>query len=159
MPIPHPLLMVELLMSADRVITAAQQCAESTPTGEWTPAMIVGHLSLVDAQVWIPRIDEMVGGLTTGEPEFEWWEPDADVTRRAFASVDVDEASAGLLASRTALLHRLGELTDEGWASTARHAIFGTIDVEGLLLQALGHDEEHRATLLFGYSSPRSASE
>jgi hypothetical protein len=151
--------MVELLMSADRIVTAAQACTDATPPGEWTPAMIVGHVSLVDHQVWIPRIDEMVAASGSAVPEFSWWEPDAEVTRAAFAAVGVDEAGAGLIASRTALLHRLRGLADDDWAATAKHDVFGTIDVEGLMLQVLGHDEEHRATILFGYSRPRSARE
>jgi hypothetical protein len=153
MPIPRPLLMVELLMSADRMITAAQQHSGATPAGEWTPAMILGHLSMVDAQVWIPRVDEMVACLGSAAPEFAWWEPDAEETRRAFESVGVDEAGARLLASRTALLVRLRGLPDEAWAATAQHAIFGTLDVEGLMMQVLGHDEDHRGSILLGHGS------
>ncbi len=32
----------------------------------------------------------------------------------------------------------------------ADHEVFGSIDVEGLLLQVLAHDEEHRASILLG---------
>ena len=34
------------------------------------------------------------------------------------------------------------------WAAEAEHEDFGVIDVQGLIMQVLGHDEEHRASLL-----------
>jgi len=138
-------------MSADRVISAAQE-ASFRPAGQgWTPATIVGHLSMVDADVWLPRIDLMVAGrVDATPPAFGWWEPDAERTRACFAEVTADAAGARLLASRTALLHRLRELGDDDWTAQARHETFGLIDIEGLLLQVLAHDEEHRATLLLG---------
>ena len=141
--------MVELLMSADRLITAAQTAPAPTDPSAWTPAVVVGHLSLVDAEVWLPRIDEMVAARSSGpRPRWVWWEPDADETTRAFAGIGVDEAGARLLASRTALLHRLRELSADDWAAEAEHEDFGVIDVQGLIMQVLGHDEEHRASLL-----------
>lgn len=148
MPIPHSVLIVELLMSADRVITAARTAPQADDADAWPPAVIIGHLGQVDEQVWIPRIDAMVAAIGSPEPEFTWWEPDPEKTRAAFAGASVDDAAARLLASRTSLLHRLRNLTDEQWAASARHATFGELDVEGLLIQVLGHDEEHRASLV-----------
>jgi hypothetical protein len=145
--IPHSVLVVELLMSADRVITAAQSAAGPRDPAGWPPSVIVGHLSQVDELVWIPRIDVMVDARGESTPELEWWEPDPEATRAAFAQASVDEAAARLLAVRTTMVHRLRELTDEEWAATARHAIFGVIDVEGLLIQVLSHDEDHRGSL------------
>ena len=146
MAISRSVLMVELLMSVDRVIESARTSSPSTDPEEWPPATVVGHLSLVDEQVWLPRLDLMV---TSSEvPSFTWWEPDADETRKAFASVSLDEAAARLLASRTTILHRLRGLDDDGWASTGLHSVFGEMDVEGLMLQAMAHDEEHRASLV-----------
>ena len=81
-------------------------------------------------------------------PHWAWWEPDADVTARTFAGIGVDESGARLLASRTALLHRLRELSPDDWAAEAEHEDFGIIDVQGLIMQVLIHDEEHRASLL-----------
>ena len=106
---------------------------------------------MVDTEVWLPRIDAMIEGRQDGViPSFAWWEPDADTTRAAFADLDADAAGARLLATRTALLHRLRELADDDWAARADHEAFGSIDVEGLLLQVLAHDEEHRASILLG---------
>jgi hypothetical protein len=140
--------MVELLMSADRVITAAQSAAGPRDPAGWPPSVIVGHLSQVDELVWMPRIDVMVHARGESPPEFDWWEPDPEATRVAFAQASVDEAAARLLAARTTMVHRLRELTDEEWSATAHHAIFGVIDVEGLLIRVLSHDEDHRGSLL-----------
>jgi hypothetical protein len=141
--------MVELLMSADRLITAAQTAPRPADPSSWAPAVVVGHLSLVDTEVWLPRIAEMVSARSSASrPRWVWWEPDSDVTTRAFAGVGVDEAGARLLASRTALLHRLRDISADDWAAEAEHEDFGVIDVQGLIMQVLGHDEEHRATLL-----------
>lgn len=146
---PASVLMVELLMSADRLITAAQAAPTPADTSTWAPAVIVGHLSRVDTEVWLPRIDEMVSARSSGpRPQWVWWEPDADVTTRAFAEIGVDEAGARLLASRTALLHRLKELSPDDWAAEAEHEDFGVVDIQGLIMQVLVHDEEHRASLL-----------
>jgi hypothetical protein len=151
MAISRSVLMVELLMSADRVITAAQAAAPHLGSDDWSPAVILGHLSTVDADVWIPRVELMVTGRVDGSPPaFTWWEPDADLTRDRFGSMTPDDAGAQLLASRTALLHQLRELSDEDWTSRAEHDTFGPMDVEGLLLQVLAHDEEHRASILLG---------
>ena len=146
---PPSVLMVELLMSADRLITAAQTAPRPADPSSWAPAVVVGHLSLVDTEVWLPRIAEMVSARSSASrPRWVWWEPDSDVTTRAFAGVGVDEAGARLLASRTALLHRLRDLSADDWAAEAEHEDFGVIDVQGLIMQVLGHDEEHRASLL-----------
>jgi hypothetical protein len=150
MAIARPVILVELLMSADRVITAAQRPRDAAPApGDWPVATVLGHLSMVDLEVWIPRIDAMVAARSDSTlPRFDWWEPDSERTLAVFADVDVDTASARLLASRTALLHRLRDLSDDDWSARADHEAFGTIDVEGLMLQVLAHDEEHRASIL-----------
>jgi hypothetical protein len=93
----------------------------------------------------------MVAGRAEGTPpQLTWWEPDAQLTSARFAGSSTDDAGACLLASRTAILSRLRDLSDDDWEAQADHDIFGTIDVTGLMLQLLAHDEEHRATLLLG---------
>jgi hypothetical protein len=90
------------------------------------------------------------GRADSARPSFAWWEPDADETRRAFGDLSTDDAAARLLASRTSLLLRVRDLSDDDWSAQADHDTFGPIDVEGLMLQVLAHDEEHRASLLLG---------
>jgi hypothetical protein len=151
MAIQRSVLMVELLMSADRVIIAAQSTTPRLLSDGWPPATVVGHLSQVDTEVWLPRIDQMVIGQQAGvPPTFAWWEPEAQQTLTRFAGMSPDETGAQLLASRTLLLHRLRELADEDWDACAEHEAFGSLDIEGLMLQVLSHDEEHRASILLG---------
>lgn len=153
MAIARPVLLVELLMSADRVITTAQRAVipDNPDDDWWSPATVVGHLSQVDLEVWVPRLALMVKARTgSPPPSFTWWEPDAARTRLAFAGLSADVAGARLLASRTSLLLKVRDLSDEDWSARAEHDTFGPIDVEGLMLQVLAHDEEHRATLLLG---------
>lgn len=150
MAISRSTLLVELLMSADRVTTAARESAPR-PDDEWSCATILGHLAQVDHEVWLPRIDVMVAAQEAGtDAVFTWWEPDATATAARFRDAAIDDTAALLLASRTALLNRLRHLGDEEWAATAEHETWGAIDVEGLMLQALAHDEEHRASILLG---------
>jgi hypothetical protein len=148
MAIPRATLMVELLMSADRIITAAQAAPLPADPAAWSPPTVVGHLAIVDEQVWLPRLQVMASARLDGPPAFTWWEPDPVATQAEFAQSSVDDAAARLLAARTSLLHSLRGLDDRGWASIATHDAFGLLDVEGLMLQVLGHDEEHRASLV-----------
>jgi hypothetical protein len=58
------------------------------------------------------------------------------------------EASALAMSVRTQLLSVVKDLTPEQWAASAQHDAFGHIDVSGLIIQILTHDEEHRASLV-----------
>ena len=148
MAIQPAVLMAELVMSIDRMIRSAQ--AAQTRTGEWSPQVILGHVSQVDEQVWIPRIHLMVEAHKTGAgvPEFAWWEPDPVQTEKMLANYTLDDAAAQAMSVRTNLLSVVKDLPSEAWAALAKHDEFGEIDVAGLLIQVLTHDEEHRASLL-----------
>ena len=141
--------MVELVMSIDRMIQSAQNAV--TKPGEWSPATVLGHVSQVDEQVWMPRIDLMVNAQLNGEsaPVFTWWEPNAEETAAKFGEFSLEAASASAMATRTQLLTRVRELTAEQWSATAVHDSFGEIDVSRLLIEVLTHDEEHRASLVY----------
>lgn len=141
--------MVELVMSIDRMIQSAQSA--TAKAGEWSPATVLGHVSQVDEQVWMPRIDQMVNAQLKGEsaPEFSWWEPNAEETAAKFQDFSLEAASAHAMATRTQLLTRVRELTTEQWSATAVHDSFGEIDVSRLLIEVLTHDEEHRASLVY----------
>lgn len=149
MAIAPAVLLVELIMSADRLIQAAEK-AHEVP-GEWSPATILGHLSQVDSQVWLARLELMLTAQAQGEPApgFVWWEPDPKATAEQFGNASVEEAAAILMASRTNMLTRLRELSPEQWNAGATHDTWGEIDVTGLLMQALAHDEEHRETMVY----------
>lgn len=149
MATPPAVLMVELVMSIDRMIQSAQS-ATAKP-GEWSPATVIGHVSQVDEQVWMPRIAQMVQAHKDGAepPKFSWWEPDAELTAAKFADFTLDAAGAQAMATRTQLLTQIRELTPEQWSAQANHDSFGQIDVSGLIIEILTHDEEHRASLVY----------
>jgi hypothetical protein len=146
--------MVELVMSIDRMIQSAKSAQERQShlaiPGEWPAQVVLGHVSQVDEQVWMPRIAKMCQALDAGEPapSFTWWEPDATATYDRFSGMSLSEASALAMSVRTQLLSVVKDLTPEQWAATAQHDAFGHIDVSGLVIQILTHDEEHRASLI-----------
>jgi len=151
---PPAVLMAELVMSIDRMIQSAQTAAETHShleiPGEWPAQVVLGHVSQVDGQVWIPRILQMCQSLDAGTepPSFSWWEPDAAATLEKFGKVALEDACALAMSSRTHLVTAVKDLTPEQWGAIAKHETFGTIDIAGLIIQILTHDEEHRASLV-----------
>ena len=149
MSTPPAVLMVELVMSIDRMIQSAQTA--SIKPGEWAPAVILGHVSQVDEQVWMPRINRMIEAQEQGfePPTFEWWEPNATETETKFQDFSLEEASAHAMATRTQLLSLVRELDPNQWSARAIHDSFGEIDISRLIIEVLTHDEEHRASLVY----------
>ena len=151
---PPAVLMVELVMSIDRMIQSAQTAQEKQShlviPGEWPAQVVLGHISQVDEQVWMPRIAKMCTAFAAGDepPSFDWWEPDATATYDRFKDMSLSEAAALAMSVRTQLLSVIKELTPELWTATAEHEAFGHIDIAGLIIQILTHDEEHRASLV-----------
>jgi hypothetical protein len=146
--------MVELVMSIDRMIQSAQSAAEKQShlviPGEWPAQVVLGHVSQVDEQVWMPRIGQLCSALAAGDqpPSFDWCEPDATATYERFKDLSLSEVSALAMSVRTQLLSVVKELSPEQWAATAEHEAFGHIDISGLIIQILTHDEEHRDSLI-----------
>ncbi len=151
---PPAVLMVELVMSIDRMIQSATSAQISQShleiPGEWPAHVVLGHISQVDEQVWIPRIVQMCEAQAIGAepPSFPWWEPDPDATFERFSEMGLESASALAMATRTQLLSTVKDLTPEQWQASAQHEAFGLIDISGLIIQILTHDEEHRASLI-----------
>jgi hypothetical protein len=87
-------------------------------------------------------------GAGAQSPSFSWWEPDADATYEKFAGMPLEDVCALAMSTRTHLLTAIKDLTPEQWGATAKHETFGTIDIAGLIIQILTHDEEHRASLI-----------
>lgn len=148
MAISPKILLVELVMSIDRMI----ECAKTAKTepGEWNPSTVLGHVAQVDQQVWQARVEQMVTAQNLGqaEPSFISWEPDPIATAEKFSSVSIEDAAGTAMQARTALVTFLNSLTPEQWNARASHSTFGSIDVSELIFQALTHDEEHRASLI-----------
>jgi hypothetical protein len=92
----------------------------------------------------------MCSALAAGSkpPSFDWWEPDASATFDRFKDMSLAQTSALAMSARTQLLSVVKELTSDQWLATAEHEAFGQIDIAGLIIQILTHDEEHRASLV-----------
>ena len=156
MSTPPAVLMVELIMSINRMINSAQNAGSRSTQwlkgrkDEWPAPVILGHISQVDELVWLPRLNLMCAAQAAGEnaPKFSWWEPDPEQTIAKFADQSLDEVAALAMSHRTTLLTAVKDLTPLQWQSQAKHDAFGEIDVSGLLIQVLTHDEEHRASLV-----------
>lgn len=151
---PTSVLMVELVMSIDRLIDSARA---AQPDSElWPAAVVLSHIADVDETEWLPRLELMVAAHAAHQeaPRFQWWEPDTTGTLERYREVLIDDAGARAMATRIAMLMRLRDLTPQEWAATAQHDTFGEIDVAGLVFAQLAHDEEHRASLVL----PRSTS-
>ncbi len=148
MSIQPKVLMVELVMSADRLITSAR--AAQPISGQWPPVVVLGHICENDKLNWSQRIDAMVSARKLGQspPHFMWFEPDGAHTENQYKNRDLEDVAAELMASRTSLLTTLRLVEPEDWESRATHEIFGDISLADLLIRLLAHDEEHRASLV-----------
>lgn len=148
MTVKPEVLIVELVMSIDRMIESAKLA--NPPVGEWNASTLLGHVSQVDQQVWLPRVEMMLSAQSANEaePSFTFWEPDPIETARIFESMDIEDAAGVALQARTKLVTYLSTLTANQWDARANHATFGSMDVRDLIFKALTHDEEHRASLL-----------
>lgn len=144
----HDELIARIEASAE-AIAAAARLAPPAAAGAWPPATIVGHLADVDAEVWNPRLGQMLVACRVGTamPRFSWWEPDAAATAGRYARMPLEDAITLFLAGRAGIVTRLHGLSERDWAASARHDTFGLLDVAGLLRELLAHDDEHRASL------------
>lgn len=140
----HQILLQSLTESAEQVIRAAL-AATPRPTPEWSPQTILGHLADVDEQVWHARVRLMLAALRAGEgiPTFASWEPDAEGTTAKYRNCSVAEAGDIFKAARASLVDELSSLPDSEWLASARHAVWGVVDIVGLLDHTLSHDDEH----------------
>ncbi|MEI6405144.1 MAG: DinB family protein [Actinomycetes bacterium] len=152
MSIQPRVLMVELVMSADRLIESARTA--TTVPGQWPPTIVLGHLCDNDRLNWSLRIDAMVTARRTQRPapHFEWYEPEGDLTQTRYQNHSLDDVAAALMASRMSLVTQLRQLEPQDWQATAVHDIFGDIELTELIIRLLAHDEEHRASLVLDAS-------
>lgn len=137
----------ELIDSANHLVQVA---SSSVFNGSgWSPIVILGHVSDVDEQVWLVRINLMVQKFRANEPgpTFAWWEPDPHATQLKYEDYSLDEVIESLLSTRSAIVSTLNSLDLEDWNATASHATFGLLTVIGMVNQILMHDKEHLASL------------
>jgi hypothetical protein len=153
---PPAVLMVELIMSIDRMIASAQKSGSRPEEwlqgseDEWAASVVLGHIAQVDELVWLPRLKQMCIAAATGNPapSFPYWEPDPEQTVARFQDQTIADVAAFAMSNRTSLLTFVKNLVPEQWSATAKHETLGEVDVRALLMQVLTHDEEHRASLV-----------
>lgn len=147
MDISHTDALTDLMDSASRLAATA---SESSLSDEgWSPAMILGHVSDVDEQVWHARIRLIIDALHKGRPmpSLMWWEPDAQATELKYRDYSLERAIARLYSSRAAIIETLSNLSQEEWGASALHDTFGTLSITLLPEKILLHDEEHLESL------------
>lgn len=142
-------IVANLRSSIEKIIETANAAPEPEEE-EWPKQVVLGHLVDVDIEVWMARIDLMVSchEKSLPLPEFAWWEPDPDGTVLKYQNRQLDEIATLLLDTREQLIAKFLTLSDDQKSAKAKHATFGTIDINLLLQETLVHDEEHRKSLL-----------
>ena len=116
---------------------ARSAAARHTPDGEWTPEQIVRHLIAVETGVHQARLRDLA---TIPDPRWDWAEPGPWPGEPDLGLEGVIGRFAVL---RAATLETIDALDEAGWARTGGHTTFGTLDVAGLVSNAVDHDEEH----------------
>ena len=122
----------------ERLDIAARSAADRpTPHGEWTPEQVVRHLIAVETGVHQARLRDLA---TVAEPRWGWTEPGP---WSGEPELGLDGVLARFVAHRATTLATFDALDDAGWARSGEHTTFGTLDVAGLVRNAVDHDEEH----------------
>lgn len=135
-------LLARLAAVPDRLAVAARSASPEPPApGEWAPTDVVRHLIAVEEEVWHPRLAQLAA---EEHPFWAWAEPDRWT---GLPGARLEELLAVHAAARRMTVATLAELDEAGWARTGTHATFGVLDLAGLLMIAIDHDEEHLASL------------
>lgn len=111
--------------------------ARPVPDGEWGPAEVVAHLIAVEEVVWRSRLRDLEMNV---DPHWSRTEPGLAA---GLEDASLDEILAVFEAARAGTAGIVRALDDAGWARSGVHAVFGRLDVAGLLGVAIDHDEEH----------------
>ena len=138
---------IELINSVNRLV---QTASSAIFNGDgWSPIVILGHVSDVDEEVWLRRINLMVQAYRAEQsrPAFSWWEPDPHATQLKYENYSLDDAITHLLSSRNRIVGTLRSLSEEDWNASASHTTFGVLTLVGIVKQILVHDMEHLDSL------------
>ncbi len=140
---PARLALRDRLAAVSDRLTSAASSADRHPaaTTEWSVRDVVLHMVAVEEEVWQPRLRQMAG---EENPRWAWTEPGPA------RSGDGQSLAACLVTfaqRRRETVAHLDGLEPSGWQRIGTHAVFGVLDVAGLMREALEHDEEHLADL------------
>ena len=121
-----------------RLADAARASRErSVPAGEWGPTEVVSHLIAVEEVVWRARLRDLEA---TEDPRWSRTEPGLAA---GLEDASLDEILSTFEAARAGAAEIVRALDAAGWARSGTHAVYGRLDVAGLLGVAIDHDEEH----------------
>jgi len=119
--------------------TAGPAAARPDPDGEWSVEQVARHLIAVEVEVHQSRLRDLA---TDDAPSWTWQEPGPWPGE---PELDLDGVLGRFAQLRGETVATFRALDEAGWARAGRHAMFGSLDAEGLLRLAVDHDEEHLA--------------
>jgi HAD superfamily hydrolase (TIGR01549 family) len=107
---------------------------------EWSLTEILCHLRDVEAEVFLPRFEKIIG---EENPFIIGLETDVWADERHYNQQDGPQALVDFITMRKKLLSQLSPLPAEAWQRPARHAIFGPTHLQELAGFTLEHDRLH----------------
>jgi FMN phosphatase YigB (HAD superfamily) len=116
------------------------QALLSPAEGEWCVVEVLCHLRDTDLEVHQPRLQNY---QTQDSPFFAGIQPDAWANERPYKGTAYANALQGWLAARLQTLELLGQMTENDWQKTARHAQFGPTQLFEYLQIIAEHDRTH----------------
>lgn len=119
---------------------SAGQWARRQAPKEWNPTEVLCHLRDVEAEVNLPRLQEMI---VEENPFIPGQETDQWAEARGYARQDGRQALQDFTAARMSLLAMLEALPPQGWERKARHAIFGPTTLAEIVGIMAAHDRLH----------------
>ena len=111
---------------------------------EWSMTEIVCHLRDVEAEVNLPRIETV---LLEKNPFITGKDTDIWAKERKYNQQDGLKALNSFIKTRMKLISILEELDEDGWNLSARHSIFGPIQLSELVKFTASHDKLHIRTI------------
>ena len=111
---------------------------------EWCLTEIICHLRDVDEEVNIPRMKNI---LKNKNPFITGRDTDVWASERNYINQDGLESLQSYLTARLKLIDILKDIKDCDWNLTARHSIFGPIQLKELVNITTSHDKLHLQTV------------
>lgn len=122
------------------LLAGAAAAEHAGPDGEWSAIEVVRHLIGVEEEVWLTRLRQVA---EESNPSWTWTEPGLGDGE----GMSLDMLLALFRYRRRRTLDWLDGLDDAGWHRVGTHAIYGQLDIIGLMEIALDHDMDHLARL------------
>lgn len=122
----------------NRLAGAVRAVADDpVPEGEWTPEQVVRHLIAVDEIVFQARFRDLGAGQGSR------WSRTEPAPWSEEPSLTLDQVLDRFARMRAETVRVARSLDDAAWAQIGEHETFGPLDGDGVLREAIKHDEEH----------------